>query len=953
VKLLCFLYGCSFANVGDLGFVEGDLIEVLNTGDGNWWMGKLRRNKMVGVFPCNFVEFVDNLKESKPAIISGSVRNSPMTVTNKVYKTREAILDDISSELNATVSGVPTLDSSGSSSNSWMSAQRSFVGGHKEDDARSERSFVTSDDRRASYYHIPPTVDSDYSDDNSVIYRQNSFDTGDDLCGDMPNTPPVPPAHKVPVGNAPSSPTGYRPNLDRTPSPLRNAMDDVLESLENMQDISRTSSSAVMNRDWSGSSYSGGLGSAKRQSSITVTQSTNYDLNDSEDDGYIPFDPSSYDNIATPNSAWPIARADTYKSMSSINTNSLSIITTSTTPSSVSNLSATSAGSLARHKLEHRRSESTADFPAEMPVKLPNSKSSDSKSAARSLKLRKSAGFIRKLFTGSSGNDHHPRQPNPDLNAVELKRSKSRQSRISVSSSSSKFRNSLRSVSQKTVALAMGGSHETLPAKNSASWIEIRRDVHRANSLTANEQQLRIRLLEMQGISILKPCRSLELRANETKNDRTDVKRKFNHVDEVMLGLRSWPQLMTPSVFATSKIARQFDKDLDRLRAIFDFCASKITWQEPLPGDEEEEDDEALLRSSRVMQKRRATPRELAVCMKSMCDAVGIVCQVIHGRLKIPGEIIVGTVQPNHYWNSVIINNECKLMDAMLANPSFPSRDAYYKSDGSLNHFYFLVSPSKFIYSHVASDPKHQYLVPPLNNCEALPYASPDAFKYNLRLVDYHTGQTRLNNLDVAELDIQVPKGVELIAEVVIGAQDDAIKIPSLCQAFWKDNTRFFRVKAFLPEPHSQGIVNVYVGEQGVLQSINRNVLALAYSVAITHIGQNAPFEFVTRHPTPHCKRQDLYVQQPQCKRLVEGHTYVFSVKQHPSGGVTAGSGFSKIKIAVQSPSGKITKLQKNDSSVHGFWDATIKCHEVGVWRGLVLADAGNAWSVFAEWYSV
>lgn len=41
----------------DLGFVEGDLIECLNAGDGSWWMGRLRRDKrMMGLFPSNFVE---------------------------------------------------------------------------------------------------------------------------------------------------------------------------------------------------------------------------------------------------------------------------------------------------------------------------------------------------------------------------------------------------------------------------------------------------------------------------------------------------------------------------------------------------------------------------------------------------------------------------------------------------------------------------------------------------------------------------------------------------------------------------------------------------------------------------------------------------------------------------------------------------------------------------------
>ena len=44
----------------DLGFVEGDLIECLNAGDGSWWMGRSRRDKRaMGLFPSNFVKVLD------------------------------------------------------------------------------------------------------------------------------------------------------------------------------------------------------------------------------------------------------------------------------------------------------------------------------------------------------------------------------------------------------------------------------------------------------------------------------------------------------------------------------------------------------------------------------------------------------------------------------------------------------------------------------------------------------------------------------------------------------------------------------------------------------------------------------------------------------------------------------------------------------------------------------
>ncbi|KAF2125388.1 hypothetical protein P153DRAFT_370056 [Dothidotthia symphoricarpi CBS 119687] len=59
----------------DLGFIEGDLIEVLNAGDGAWWMGRLKRDRrMVGLFPSNFVELLsENFQPWNTMAAAGNV----------------------------------------------------------------------------------------------------------------------------------------------------------------------------------------------------------------------------------------------------------------------------------------------------------------------------------------------------------------------------------------------------------------------------------------------------------------------------------------------------------------------------------------------------------------------------------------------------------------------------------------------------------------------------------------------------------------------------------------------------------------------------------------------------------------------------------------------------------------------------------------------------------------
>ncbi|RMD40042.1 hypothetical protein DV735_g5072, partial [Chaetothyriales sp. CBS 134920] len=70
----------------DLGFIEGDLIECLNAGDGSWWVGRLRRDpRMIGSFPSNFVKVLD----SSFTPFSRSVSPAPeMTHSDSVSKTQ-------------------------------------------------------------------------------------------------------------------------------------------------------------------------------------------------------------------------------------------------------------------------------------------------------------------------------------------------------------------------------------------------------------------------------------------------------------------------------------------------------------------------------------------------------------------------------------------------------------------------------------------------------------------------------------------------------------------------------------------------------------------------------------------------------------------------------------------------------------------------------------------------
>ena len=56
------LYDFSGRTEGDLSFIKGDHIQVLNNADGDWWHGKCLRTDATGYVPSNYVEPLSSLR---------------------------------------------------------------------------------------------------------------------------------------------------------------------------------------------------------------------------------------------------------------------------------------------------------------------------------------------------------------------------------------------------------------------------------------------------------------------------------------------------------------------------------------------------------------------------------------------------------------------------------------------------------------------------------------------------------------------------------------------------------------------------------------------------------------------------------------------------------------------------------------------------------------------------
>ncbi|OJJ48515.1 hypothetical protein ASPZODRAFT_62924 [Penicilliopsis zonata CBS 506.65] len=1260
----------------DLGFVEGDLIECLNAGDGQWWMGRLRRDRrMVGLFPSNFVEVLSE------DFVPVSVSTSPMvkataspignptfapkkqkTVFRKPFQAHKEALSP-AGELAArsatatttttvTPSSIPLTPPRAGSLPRRVRPLRSRTTAVKQENqpisrrsSRSQpplsRAVSPQPSPRTSPQppsHIAPRTAMSPATSPAPIPAHlspspappsprmrspvrlspgppspapavpshalsPSRPTSREVSPSQPSAreesppPPPPPPHRVAVTRQPSrksrspapldmndryvtfsrtpSPAARPESRTRTPSPLRDAMEDVMSSLEDMglprqgEDNAPPSPPPAFGNPWSPDAYdnmqvarplqtrrrpvtsqgfNGGRDQdpyeeAQRQRLTTYTpdpymdgppQLNNYvqrmesrlrqlqerraseDVQYGEDDeGGAPPPPPKNVPYRGRNNSIPVQplplrgqrsghnlrddvlnRSYTNKSTATTSSSGMQSVSTNVTTStdrtsqslmsgpSAGGFSATSAGSYARRgangltgrpstAMDLFRSRGFSDVSKTQRPETPltgisyhSSHNSSRQGASSAIPWSATAANSPGESPGVFGGLSTPKAKKHGFFKKILESAKtgaaSARSSISVGQSGGSYSPSkgrlltdTASSSPFTSPYSSTRDHTRdmgLVSAGAIDWVQVRRDVNRATSPSRNERVERAERCQMMDHPVIYAVEELyDTAEGDESIDGLPIHEPTNFgtsnltlVDKSARFVNSLPPMTNATSLAQGYICRPYKSDVQRLRAIFTWVSEKIAWDDPV-------EEEVQIDLQRVVHTRRGSPQEVAHLVREMCAAVGLHAETVHGFLKTPGDLfeLDSLARPNHWWNSVLVDGEWRVMDCSLASPTNPRRTQFVTNNSSIaESWYFLARPMEICYTHVPLYPEEQHICPPIppDVLLALPTVCPPYFKNTVQFPDYDTSIIRIEGLELLQIRVLVPPDVECAAEVEAPAfardadgdffeSGDIVRKRALVQPDWICGQKRYTIKAVLPGDEGQGVLKVYTGKKGLMHS-NRDIPhPLALALPIIHTGENPPYEFVQRHPTPHAQRHDLYIMQPQCARLAINNTFVFAVRQHPSSSMAAtttttigarrdsstsgrvspsmfirpssalsmvsssagGSTVSTVsnefsastsaisstrtssasgrekpaKLAIQSPSGKILRLNRKADHMIGtasagggatelsaadapadgsVWETVIKIGERGVWRGLVLADRVARWCVFCEW---
>ncbi|SMN18780.1 similar to Saccharomyces cerevisiae YDL117W CYK3 SH3-domain protein located in the mother-bud neck and the cytokinetic actin ring [Maudiozyma saulgeensis] len=960
-------YGWSGQSKGDLGFIEGDIMEVTRV-TGAWYYGKLMRNtKCAGYFPHNFVTIIqqqtNQLSRSQMNPTGSMTSSSPKKRSDHQDLKQKMVIPDIpnrstnenksirlnrssrdmkltNSNANITLSPIATSVSTDSlhsspSSPAYNSPNSSSPSSPMHDN------YISKKHMSRNHYQFYEQYQHQSSPDLGSNRRKSTANTSSNLK----------PRHQTGnINNHPLPPLPPLPNM----SSKRQSM----ISNRSRGPIKSYSSNDVTSSRSNDDQYSYQRSHHKQQHHYYDEEMEDLSRRSLEGSSRLPY---LHQNIAS-NS---FSNSKYMDSSTTDSENSFALM---------SDFSATSAGSFARHKYAQSFSDSLQRSQA-TPLSSSNdidllqnsinggSSPGDSPNTSNKVSLSNSnngqmGNLLRKILPRSANNNNTNKNGN-----------------ISNSNSYPK----LPSLQNLNINSSTFGSHS-----EAKDWITVKSQVNRSRTLTKYEKHPRyMRALENDRELVLHPQDSIYsgLNTNETKMgtspgtvDLLLTELNIDYIDQMTRRRCSKENDMKLSSWSTTTFSARYGTTLEKLRGVYIFCTEMFDLVDDNGSSDFSSEPTNL---NEILHKKHCTPYQLTWLFKRLANSLGITCEIVIGFLKTPGNDNT-EFKYNHCWLRVLINREWRFIDVILGNTTNPIH-AFINNHKrkTADDSYFLVEPLKFIYTHIPPREFEQHIVPSIDQLSALylPLVFPSFFKNDLTLHNFSTALSHLEDSEIYECSLEIPNDIEIFASVVATPDNND---PTMAKRYSEMNLaltqikkhkpesgrRIAVIKAVLPPGASSGSLYIHSGLRGKQVSI-ANVHPLSMLVPLEHKREEMKFEFVIRIPSENVQNIETYIKEPQNRYLFVNNEYNFEIIQNPYDGVIyTDSGDiiddgNRVKnkrqsMAIKSPSGKIYEMKKQyPNTTHGTWNACITFREEGIWTGLIKADSGIGWCPFAEWICI
>ena len=914
-------YGWSGQAKGDLGFLEGDIMEVTKT-TGEWFFGRLLRNERCsGYFPNNFVEIVGE----KPG--TGMVSNTNTNSNGQQQKQKRVTVPPIPNRASINSSHV-SKNKTNANGNNWSSGSSSSSSSLPLSPPMSPRSNGSSlttpspggyQMTKNRYYNNNSNNNNNNYDNYSNYPINRERDSAPEFYEKIRSHRSHP--NLVSLGSTPTAAQNTNNNKNITNNNITRRSNITRAKQLNMANISQDSlpplpplpsvtpdtflpSKPV--KSFSSNDLSLRLRNHQQQNNM------NANFTDHSRGHLAPFSNSKYMDSSTATTATTDSE------------NSFALM---------SDFSATSAGSFARH----RYAESFANS-------LQRSQHHQRQQATDELNNSNDGymGSLLKKFLPprSKTQEDTPTPKLPSLNDLNI-------------------------------------TTETTD-KETKEWLLARTHLNRAKTLTRYEKHPRyMRALERNRDIILHPQDVIYngLSSNEvtprTTPGSVDVQiaeLNMDYIDKMTRKVcdKSGNMSIEPWAKMTFFSNERYASVLEQLRGIFVFCAETF---ELVDQDGATNFSVEPPNMDSVLHSRYCTAFQLTWLFKKLANALGIACEIVIGFLKTPGSDNT-EFKYNHCWLRVLVNGEWKFVDIILGNITNPIHEFINnKRRRVAGDGYFLVEPLRFIFTHIPAREFEQHIVPSIDQLSALylPLVFPSFFQNGLKLHNFCPALASLEDMEIYECSLEIPNDIEVFSSVVISNEDGKSKeelakfsqmeltLTQVRKHKPESGRRIVFIKAVLPQGANSGTLYVHSGVRGK-QTTLANIHPVSMYIPLVHSGHSMDYEFVIRLPHPSAEKVEMYIKEPQNRYLFSGIEYNFVINQNPYDGIIYKDSGRDVRnksqpMAIRSPSGKIYEMRKTEAQTpYGVWKINVKVEELGVWTALVRDDSDRTWCEFAQW---
>lgn len=482
-------------------------------------------------------------------------------------------------------------------------------------------------------------------------------------------------------------------------------------------------------------------------------------------------------------------------------------------------------------------------------------------------------------------------------------------------------------------------------------------DLQRTKTITGHERGQRSkRTLMEQPDLILKPFDSITDLNFSARSDLS-INRKFNYsidsidydkVDNYILKLVHDP-FLSPETLVTGKFLKKFKNELEILRAIYIYLATKFTIINKLNEKMSSKKMFEYYKIPEIMHKCQCTSHQLTWLFYIMADAANFKVELILGYLKYPFELnetITDSKKKmiiNHSWISLEIENEFRFIDISLGNLT----NNLFKANSNIwdiNHnlkFYFLSKPFDIFYTHTPRYIDQQFILPPIDIIVqlSLPPIYSHGISSNIKFHSYNSSIFYLNDYEIYDFELEIPK--DFIVEGKFKPFDNSFENKnSFVQYYFKNDLRIAHFQGIMSQNCPAGFIFI-TGRNHYNKKSN-----LLLSIPCFHKGKWKDLEWVKN--IPGLSDVDIYLKNPKNYNLTKGKNlfdirinckteWVEKIKKIFNG---------NLKIGLFSPNMKLIELNIENKRFKKFIDL----NAVGVWKLGVIDVKHLHWKIIAEW---